>query len=79
MKCLICNNETESRKGKQVCSTTCRVDKKRAFDYFDAVFKQLKNMTDYDNDKILEGIRSDEKKQKRPIRIFEAWVKRGIK
>lgn len=79
MKCLMCNKEYQNRKGKEVCSTTCRVDKKRAFDYFDAVLKQLKSITDYDTEKCLEGIRADEKKRKRPIRVFEAWVNRGAK
>jgi len=76
----MCNNEYESRKGKEVCSITCRVDKKRAFDYFDAVLKQLRSITEWDNAKCLEGIKADEKKSKRPIRIFDAWVlKRGLK
>jgi predicted nucleic acid-binding Zn ribbon protein len=76
----MCNKEFESRKGKLVCSTTCRVDKKRAFDYFDAVLKQLKSITDFETEKCLEGIKNDERKRKRAIRIFDAWVeKRKLK
>jgi hypothetical protein len=76
----MCNNDFEARKGKEVCSTTCRVDKKRAFDYFDAVLKQLKSITDWEQEKCLDGIKDDERKRKRPIRIFEAWViKRKLK
>jgi len=80
MNCVMCNNSFEKRKGKEVCSITCRVDKKRAFDYFDAVLVQLKSITEFDTAQCLEGIKSDEKKRKRPIRIFDAWVlKRGLK
>jgi hypothetical protein len=80
MNCLMCDKIIETRKGKEVCSTTCRVDKKRAYDYFDAVLVQLKSITKLENKECLEGIRKDEIKRKRPLRIFNAWiVKRGLK
>jgi hypothetical protein len=70
----MCDKEMGSRRGKIVCSITCRVEKKHAFDYFSAVLSNLKKMTNYTTERCIEGIREDEIKRKRPIRIFDAWV-----
>lgn len=41
MKCLMCNKEIGTRKGKEVCSTTCRVDKHKAFKMCDKLLEHF--------------------------------------
>lgn len=74
----MCNNDIGTRKGKVVCSTTCRVNKKKAFDYFDEVFRLVMKMSEMNEKECLDGIRKDEVKLGRPLRFFDAWAeKRG--
>lgn len=40
-RCLICGEKMQARKGKVVCSTTCRVNKKKAFDECDRLFNHF--------------------------------------
>lgn len=42
-RCLMCEAEMKGRKGKVVCSTTCRVNKKKAFDYCETILLHLTN------------------------------------
>lgn len=37
-RCLICNSLMKGRKGKVVCSTTCRVNKKKCWDEYDKLY-----------------------------------------
>lgn len=84
MKCLMCNKEIGDRKGKVVCSTTCRVNKLKAMkecdkllEYFlrdERTFKALykrdnvKNREEYKRN-VIEDITKHEG------RIGEAWLK----
>ena len=74
MKCFVCDKDMGIRKGKEVCSTTCRGHKKKAFDYFNSLYNQLKRISGNSDAECLKAILADEKKQKRSIRIFAAWV-----
>lgn len=40
-RCLMCKTEMRGRKGKAVCSTTCRVNKKKAWDEYDKLFNHF--------------------------------------
>jgi len=74
MKCCVCNKDMDSRKGKQVCSATCRGHKKQALDYFNLLFSQLKSITKLPDDRIIQEILDDEKKRKRSIRMYNVWI-----
>ena len=74
MTCLICNLETNDRKGKVVCSTTCRVKKKNIFDELTAEMRSLRRNTKYSLDVRIVLMRRAYKASNRPIRVFYAWA-----
>jgi|LakMenEpi03Aug12_release.lakeMendotaPanAssembly.Ray.scaffolds.fasta_scaffold489392_2 hypothetical protein len=53
-RCLMCNEPMSGRRGKVVCSTTCRVNKHKAFQEMDRLLKHFVgvnfNRKDYSND-----------------------------
>ena len=83
MQCIMCNKEIGTRKGKVVCSTTCRVNKHKAMkvcdrllEHFlkdDVFFRQLysidnvANRTEYKKN-VVEDI------ARREGKIGEAWA-----
>lgn len=67
------------RRGKSVCSTTCRVNKHNAFKYYDTLFKDLEMLNKnenkgWDKEKIFDGIKFLEKKKGQTLRVFEVWM-----
>jgi hypothetical protein len=73
MRCLICNLETNDRKGKVVCSTTCRVKKKNIFDELTAERRSLRRNMKYSLDDCILLMRRAYRASNRPIRVFYAW------
>lgn len=73
MRCLICNLETNDRKGKVVCSTTCRVKKKNIFDQLTAQKRSLRRIMKYSLDDCVVLMRRAYIASNRPIRVFYAW------
>jgi hypothetical protein len=87
MKCLMCDKELDNRKGKVVCSTTCRVNKHKAMkecdkllQYFlkdETTFKALYKTDNVVNRKlyrrnVIKGIVKNEGL------IGEAWLKKLV-
>lgn len=87
MKCLICDKDMKSRRGKEVCSTTCRVNKHKAMKVCDRLLEHflndnvtykrmysrdnVKNRAEYKKNVIEDIIKFEGK-------IGEAWAKKLV-
>lgn len=85
MKCIMCNKELGERKGKEVCSTTCRVNKHKAMKVCDRLLEHfLKDNVTFKRMYSRDNVKNREEYKKYVIeeiiklegKIGEAWARK---
>jgi len=75
-----CGTSMVMRKGKNVCSGTCRRRKHEMQKYLDAVYTNVKKMVKWEDEGIYKGMKRDVIKQGQNVEVFADWLgKRSTK
>lgn len=72
--CVVCDKQMTPRLGKNVCSATCRVKKHSMNKYFDTVYRNVKQMVKWEDDRVYTAIKKDLKSNGGNVKVFEDWV-----